>query len=105
MVHPVCSRRQEHLASALVRHATPPALDQLEDLLSALRALPGLTEKRRGSFYRGSKAFLHFHEDPAGLFADVRLSDDFERFRASTKAERAALVRRVKAALRAVGGP
>lgn len=58
-----------------------------------------MKEKSRGTFYRGSKAFLHFHEDPAGLFADVRFDTDFERFRASTKAERAALVRRVKAAL------
>ncbi|MEY2435157.1 MAG: hypothetical protein QOC92_4882 [Acidimicrobiaceae bacterium] len=87
-----------------MRHATPEALDQLEGLLATLRGLPGLKEKNRGTFYRGSKAFLHFHEDPAGLFADVRLREDFERFRASTKQERADLVRRVKAALTADGG-
>lgn len=88
-----------------VRHATPAALDELEDLLATLRGLPGLKEKSRGTFYRGSKAFLHFHEDPAGLFADVRPRDEFERFRASTKAERAALVRRVKAVLTGADGP
>jgi hypothetical protein len=82
-----------------VRHATPAALDELEGLLAQLRALPGLTEKNRGTFYRQSRAFLHFHEDPAGLFADLRVRDDFERFRVSTKVERAALLRHVKAAL------
>ena len=82
-----------------MRHATPPALDELEDLLVTLRTLPELEEKKRGSFYRGSRAFLHFHEDPDGFFADVRVTDDFERFRTSTKAEQAALVRRVKASI------
>ena len=82
-----------------MRHATPAALDQLEDLLVSLRALPGLREKNRGTFYRGSKAFLHFHEDPAGLFVDVRFDADFDRLRVSTKSERTALLRRVKAAV------
>jgi hypothetical protein len=57
-----------------MKHAGSLALDQLEPLLAAIRALPGLKEKGRGVFYRGGKAFLHFHEDPAGLFADVRLA-------------------------------
>ena len=65
-------------------------------MLVALRALPGLKEKSRGSFYRGSKAFIHFHEDPAGMFADVRFADDFERFRVSTKREQEACLRRVR---------
>ena len=88
-----------------MRHATPAALDQLETLLTQLRAFDGLKEKSRGTFYRGSKAFLHFHEDPAGMFADVRLQDDFERLRVSTKTEQAALVRKVRSALRATGAP
>jgi hypothetical protein len=64
-----------------VKHATQTALDALEPLLVELRGLPGLVEKSRGVFYRKSKAFLHFHEDPKGLFADVRDADglDFER--------------------------
>jgi hypothetical protein len=85
-----------------VRHATPPALDRLEPLLRELRALEGLREKARGTFYRGSRAFLHFHEDPAGLFADVRLDPeaDFERQRVSTRAEQRALAARIRRALR-----
>ena len=54
-----------------MRHARDQDLDRLEDLLADLRALPGLTEKKRGVFYRKSRAFLHFHEDPKGLFADL----------------------------------
>ena len=49
---------------------------------------------RRGVFYRGSRAFLHFHEDPSGFYADVRLDADFERMRVTTKAERKRLLSR-----------
>jgi hypothetical protein len=77
-----------------VKHAGADALDQLEPLLEKLRG-HALKEKSRGTFYRGSAAFLHFHEDPAGLFADLKLAGDFTRFRVSTQAERAALLREV----------
>jgi hypothetical protein len=83
-----------------VKHATPAALDAVEDLLVRLRAVEALTERKRGVFYRKSSAFLHFHEDPEGLFADVKLDGDFRRFRVSTAKERAALVRVVRDALR-----
>lgn len=65
-----------------MKHAGPTALDDLAPLLAELRALPGLVEKGRGVFYRKSRALLHFHEDPAGLFADLRdpAGADFERF-------------------------
>jgi hypothetical protein len=78
-----------------VKHAGADALDQLDDLLAALRQVPGLQEKSRGVFYRRSRAFLHFHEDPAGLYADLRQGDEFERIRVSTAAERNRLLRRV----------
>ena len=79
-----------------MRHATPAALDDLEPLLEQLRAIPMLTEKKRGIFYTGSRAFLHFHEDPSGLHADVRLGAEFERFRVETPAERDALLDRIR---------
>lgn len=83
-----------------MRHATPAALDRLEPLLAGLRQLPALREKSRGTFYRGSKAFLHFHEDPAGLFADVKLTGtEFTRRRVSTAAERRALLAAVRRTL------
>jgi hypothetical protein len=63
-----------------MKHAGPQALDRLEPLLARIRDLPGLVEKARGTFYRKSRAFLHFHEDPKGLFADIRVDgEDFER--------------------------
>ena len=79
-----------------MRHATPEALDRLEPLLARLRAVDGLRERKRGNFTRGSAAFLHFHVDPAGLFADVKLGQSFERFRVTTDAEQDALLAAVR---------
>jgi hypothetical protein len=83
-----------------VRHVSAAGLDVLDDVLRQLRAVPGLTEKKRGVFYRGSRAFLHFHEDPSGLYADIRVDVDFERMRVTTKAERKRLLSLVRAATR-----
>jgi hypothetical protein len=83
-----------------MRHITAPRLDELEVLIGELRGMLELKEKKRGVFYRRSRAFLHFHEDPAGLFCDVRLGGgDFDRFRVSTTTERQKLARRVRRAL------
>lgn len=84
-----------------MKHAGTEALDILEPLLADLRALEGPKEKKRGVFYLKSRAFLHFHEDPAGLFCDVRLDprDDFTRRAVNTQQERRALLREVRAAL------
>ena len=84
-----------------MKHATATALDQLEPLLIALRALPGLKEKGRGVFYRKSRAFLHFHEDPKGLFGDVRdaADRDFDRFDVTAEAGRRALLAAARARL------
>ena len=73
---------------ASVKHAGPQALSNLEPILRALRLHDALTERTPGSFYLKSKAFLHFHEDAEGLFADVK--EDlvtFKRYRVSTRAE------------------
>ena len=76
-----------------MKHATAPALDTLEPLLARLRAIDGFKEKSRGVFYRKSRAVLHFHEDPAGLFADFRPAEEWDRFPVNTAAERSALLR------------
>lgn len=83
-----------------MKHVTPEGLDELDGLLRELRAVDGLTEKKRGVFSRASRAFLHFHEDPSGLYADVRVDTDFERFRVTTKAERKRLMSVVRRAVR-----
>ncbi len=73
-----------------MKHAGPAALDQLEPLLVELRKFETLRERKRGAFYRGGSGFLHFHEDPEGFFADLKLKrdGDFTRMRVSTAAER-----------------
>ena len=79
-----------------VKHAGPRAIEQLAPLLLRLRQREALQEKRPGVFYLRSRAFLHFHEDGAGLFADVRLhAVDFDRMRVSTRKEQDVLVRKI----------
>lgn len=75
-----------------MRHARADALDALEEVLSEIRKLPGVVERSRGVFYRRSRAFLHFHEDPTGPHADVRIGHDFERHRIQSDDERRAFV-------------
>ena len=89
------------IASNAVKHADSTALEVIEDLLSDLRATDGLVERKSGIFYRRSRAFLHFHQDPNGLYADVRLDidGDFIRMPVSTRTERALLLREVSRAL------
>jgi hypothetical protein len=82
-----------------MKHATGPALDEVASLLDKLRELPGLTERSRGVFYRRGAAFVHFHEDPAGIFADLRSGPDWERLPATSAKQRKELLRRVRAVL------
>jgi hypothetical protein len=73
-----------------MRHARDGDLDRIDGLLAQLRTLAGLVEKKRGVFYRKSRAFLHFHEDPKGMFADI--SDPDERIEVTDAAGQARLV-------------
>lgn len=82
-----------------MKHAGPAALDTIEELLARVRAHAVLRERKRGSFYLKSSAFLHFHEDPAGMFADLKVRGEFLRFRVSTRKEQAAFLKQVAAAL------
>jgi hypothetical protein len=83
-----------------MRHARPDDLDRIDDLLARLRTIDGLKEKHRGSFSRGSKAFLHFHEHLGDIVCDVRLTGpDFDRRVVTTKTAQSALVRDIRRAL------
>ena len=77
-----------------MKHAGAAALDRLEPVLRRVRGLPLLRERSRGVFYLRGRAFLHFHEDPKGLFADLR-AGAWARLPVSTKAQQARLLRRV----------
>ena len=82
-----------------MKHATSIALDALEGLLGQIRTLDVLIERKRGVFYRKSSAFLHFHEDPAGFFADIRTGPEWERLPVNTAKEQKALLSTIKRGL------
>ncbi len=80
-----------------MKHAGENALREIAPLLQRLRQIDSLVERTPGSFYRKSKAYLHFHEDPAGIFADIKLDGiNFERFRVTTKREQTEFLKRLR---------
>ena len=81
-----------------MKHAGEAALAAIASLLMELRRLDGLREPRPGVFYRKSSAFLHFHEDPAGMFADVRGSEGWVRMPVNSATERSTFLRQVEKA-------
>ncbi len=90
-----------------MKHAGRATLDLLEPFLAQLRQRhPQLREKSNGSFYIKSKGYLHFHEDPAGIFADVKLDlVEFTRYRATTEQEQRALLARIDRSLSRMAPP
>ena len=82
-----------------MKHAGDAALDELEPLLGEIRKFEGLKERKRGVFCRKSAAFIHFHEDPTGSFADFRVGLDWKRLRVSNRAEQRKLLDEVKRVL------
>jgi len=84
-----------------MKHASATALHGLAELLGQIRVKEGIKEKKLGIFYRKSKSFLHFHEDPAGLFADLRVGADFDRYPVNTKKEWEVLLTAIDRALAA----
>jgi len=83
-----------------MKHAGNDALDKLAELLHEIRACDGLKEKKRGVFYLKSAAFLHFHEDPAGLFADLHAGPGWERLAVNSRRQQQHLLKRIRAALK-----
>jgi hypothetical protein len=75
-----------------MRHARTVDLEPIAPLLADLRGIVGLRERSPGTFYRGANAFLHFHSDPAGLFADLKVDGEFVRSRVTTAKEQRALL-------------
>jgi len=82
-----------------LKHATDRALDRLEDLLNEVRKFDKLTEKTRGVFYLKAVAFLHFHEDPAGLFADLKQGGEFQRYSVNSASEQKTLLSKINDAI------
>ena len=78
-----------------MKHAWPQTLERIAPLLTELRARAGLRETRPGVFSLKSRAFLHFHDDPDGVFADVRFSDEFVRMCVTSASEQADLIEQI----------
>ena len=70
-----------------MKHATSAASGDLSELRDQIRMTAGLTEKKLGIFYRKWRSFLHFHEDQAGLFADLNVGADFDRYPVNSRHE------------------
>jgi hypothetical protein len=75
-------------------------LDRLDALLTQLRSLGELKERRRGTFTRGSAPFLHFHSFASGLAADLKVHGRWLRYDVERAAGRRILVRDVQRVLR-----
>jgi hypothetical protein len=83
-----------------MKHAGKEALANLAPVLAVLREQGALIERTPGSFYLRSKGFVHFHEDAAGPFADLKEDlVSFTRYRVSTHTERREFLARVNRCL------
>jgi hypothetical protein len=83
-------------------HAGPAVLDRILPLLEELRARPVLREKRPGVFYLNSREFLHFHDSPNGIVADVRLAEGQVRLPVTSSSQQADLLERIDDCLEVV---
>ena len=84
-----------------MKHAGPNTLAALKPLLQKVREHRSLVERTPGSFYLKSKGYLHFHEDPSGTFADVKLNKaEFIRVRVTTPEEQAHLLSLISESLK-----
>ena len=98
-----CSSRLPE-GSVAMKHAGPATLARIVSLLEELRARAVLREVRPGVFYLKSRAFLHFHDDPSGVFADIRLADEFVRLPVTSTSEQSDLLGRIDECLSTVEG-
>jgi len=97
-----------------VAHCPIDKLDDLRDLLEAIRTLPGVREPGAGIFYVRRTPFLHFHINRGGRrWADVRVGrswgNEIEIRFGATAADRKRFLREVqrryKATAKASGLP
>jgi hypothetical protein len=77
-------------------------LDRIADLLGDLRERSVLRERSPGVFDLGPRHFLHFHDAPEGIVADVFLADGRIRMPVETASERADLLEVVDRRLEAI---
>ncbi len=71
-------------------------IETIAPLLSALRGYEVLNEIRPMVFHLDGRNFIHFHEGPEGVFADVLLSTGRVHMPVSTESEQAELMDRIE---------
>ena len=74
--------------------ADAAALQALLPVLRQLREIKGVQETKPGIFYARRDAFVHFHDDGGGLYADLKKpgGSGFDRYPLATPAEQRKLV-------------
>ena len=85
-----------------MKHAGPDTLDRISALLAELRERQALREVRPGVFALKSRAFLHFHDDPSGIFADIRLAETFVRLPVTSRTQQLELLDRIDESLSSI---
>lgn len=70
-------------------------LELLQPLLEVLRQNPALEETGVGEFRVKGRDFLHFHETPQGIFADVLLAKGRVHMSVTTPADQQELLARI----------
>jgi hypothetical protein len=75
--------------------ATKATLQALDGWLDEVRNLgvEGLVEKKNGAFYQRRVAILHFHEDAGGVYADVKVGDEWTRVPVDDRAGKRDVIR------------
>ena len=71
-------------------------LETLAPLLAVLRGYSILNETRPATFHLEGRDFIHFHETPGGIFADVLLSKGRVHMPVSTASDQQKLLERIE---------
>ena len=71
-------------------------LETLAPLLSTLRGYSILCEVKPAAFQLNGRDFIHFHDSPHGIFADVLLSKGRVQMPVSSDAQQAELLERIE---------
>ena len=71
----------------------------IEPLLMVLRGYPMLEEVREAEFYLKGRDFVHFHETPTGVIADVLLSKARVSMPVDTSGEQSDLLDKIESSL------
>ena len=90
------------LQATPIARAGPATFARISRLLEELRDHPLLREPRSGVFYLESREILHFHDNPSGVWADLRLGGEIVRLPVTSRSEQLELLGRIEDSLSAM---